>query len=192
MCSFQPAEGNLYYTIREFTGKTVLSFHQREPLRGKSLQSLRSIRGFGLTVVFHVYIFLLAESPPRVLFFPPIPKAWGEPPPLLFNPDSPLEGTPCLRLDPPETVEGVQDTGEQVRSETPVSAVCCHWAPGQNELSRGTTLCECYYLICTFKLIWWVLVEQFCTDELRIRSSLWIAFSNCLTLLIKSRVLAYW
>lgn len=65
---------------------------------------------------------------------------------------------------------------------------CFHSMPGQSELSRDALRCKCYCLTCSFKLIFWILVKQLCTAELQISgSSLLIAFSNNLPLLIKSR-----
>lgn len=65
---------------------------------------------------------------------------------------------------------------------------CFHSTPGQSKLSRDALSCKCYCLTWTFKLIFWILVKQLCTAELQISgSSLLIAFSNNLPLLIKSR-----
>lgn len=73
-----------------------------------------------------------------------------EQPILLSNPNGLLEGNPCLRLNSLETMEGTWDTGGQVQSRTPISAVCFH---SRSKLSNDAIVSKCYYLICTFKLI---------------------------------------
>lgn len=137
MFSSQLAKGNVYYILREFRGKMISGFHQRKPLKGNSLESLRSIKMLGS--YSHTSLFPIGQEHSKgSLLFLLFPKPEMKQTILALNRKSLLEGGPCLRLNPPE-YRRCMPHREADSVWTTYGCCVLPLTPGQSKISNGGT-----------------------------------------------------